>query len=325
MAKEIKIAFIGNGYIARQHLGILKTFKYAKIIGYLDGKTDKFKISVAKKIFGKRFNPMKQLIASRPDMVYICTPPYIRFKYEQILIKNKINYFVEKPPIIDKHKKLLRILSKLGNKLIVIPGFQWRFFNFNNLLMECLKKDSVRFIYAERLLPTPFKEWKLDKEKSGGIMYEFLIHMIDYCQFLFKADIKFIKYCANSPKIGKNNDKNYNLNDAEILIFKIKDILCNVYGTNYTSNNNYLKLTFVGQKKLYRISFNKNNKVILEIINNNRIEKVISENFNDAYKKENDFVMKTILKNKKSNMHYMNSLAMAGKLIAAIKKGEIIS
>ena len=118
MVKEIKIAFIGNGYIARQHLDILKTFKYVKVIGYLQGKTDKLIISPAKRKFGKRFNLMKQMIASRPDMVYVCTPPYIRFEYEQILIKNQINYFVEKPPIIDKHKKLLGILC-----LSIIGGF----------------------------------------------------------------------------------------------------------------------------------------------------------------------------------------------------------
>jgi len=53
MVKEIKIAFIGNGYIARQHLNILRTFKYVKVIGYLDGKTDKLTISPAKKNLAK--------------------------------------------------------------------------------------------------------------------------------------------------------------------------------------------------------------------------------------------------------------------------------
>ncbi|MCK9329804.1 MAG: Gfo/Idh/MocA family oxidoreductase [Candidatus Cloacimonetes bacterium] len=318
--KKIKIAFVGNGYMARQHLKILKKFSDVNIIGYLgSGKKPYDKVEG----FGIKFDTLQQLINSGPDLVCLCTPPCARFEYERELIKENVNYFVEKPPVINKQGDLIKILVRKRNKLNIIVGFQWRYFSFNNLLKENIKNDQVRFIYAERLLSTPFNEWKMSKEKSGGIMHEFLIHVIDYCRYLFDAQAEFIGYFANKPIAGKRNDNNYDLNDSEVLVFKVKNILCNIFGTNYSFNNNFFKLTLVGQKNIYRISFEKNGDTRFEIINNNKIKKTLIEKYDAPYIKESIFLINQIKSASKKNDKYIDSLLMSERIIKAIKKGKL--
>lgn len=317
--KKIKIAFIGTGYIARQHLKILRNFKDVDIIGYLGSGGGRLEN------FGRRFGTLRQLIDSGVDLVFLCTPPYARFEFEQELIKGNINYFVEKPPAIDRQRELLKILSKKKNGLNIIPGFQWRFFGFNNFLKECVKNDQVRFIYAERLLTIPFQDWKINKDKSGGIMYEFLIHVIDYCQYLLGVKAEFVGYFANKPRIGKNDDRKYNLNDSEVMVFRVGDVLCNIFGSNYSLNNNFFNLTIVGQKNIYRISFDKNGNIKFEIIADNKVRKTFREKFENPYIKENTFVINQIKSGIKTTDKYLDSLRMSRRIIKTIRDGKLFA
>jgi predicted dehydrogenase len=313
--RKLKIAFIGTGTIAKTHLDCLKELSLSKdipnfeVIGHISPGEQKRDLA-----FSQKISSIEELIKMRPDAVYLCTPPFARFEYESKLLKNNINYFVEKPPTFNYANNILKLLD--NSKSCVGIGMNWRYFHFNHLLKELIRNDNIGFVSANRFFQMPFKDWKLKKEKSGGIMLEVMFHAIDYCSYILESCPQLTYYHPSSSTISKNIDSASNLPDSEILIFSIGDTLCNFSGTNYTVHNNYFLLNFVGVNQIYQIRFEYNKqKIILEVMKQGEVIEKYSEDSLTPYKQENlDFILS--LKEKNSNSEKYKSLLHLSKQIS---------
>lgn len=300
-----KVAFIGSGLASRIHLKNLKDLS-SKIT--LSGcinphfeNYEKERLIIYKKLFGKIFTDIDKLLnLEKPDIVLLCTPPFARFQYEKMLISKGINYLVEKPPLFRRQEDLIELLNKHNNSTISI-GYQWRYLEFNNYLSRKIKEDKISHINIRRFTTLPFVPWKYNNRKSCGTIYERLMHAIDYCEYLFKDYVEPISYSSNLPLISKNIEGESSLPDAEILVFRINNILGNISTVSCCQDNDVDEISLVGEKNIYKIVSKSNGTIKLDILINNKIVETFIDSSKELYKRELlDFLY--ALKNKENSI-----------------------
>src|SRR3989338_1739092 len=99
--RKYKVGFIGIGTMARKHLSIITELSKKRLIPSIDivGHLGSRRKPAGNR-FGKLFTNIDEFIkTTKPDLVYLCTPPFARAIYEKLLIENNISYFVEKPTL----------------------------------------------------------------------------------------------------------------------------------------------------------------------------------------------------------------------------------
>jgi len=312
--RKYKVGFIGTGIMARKHLSVITELSKKKlippidIVGHLGSR-----IKPALNKFGKSFTNVEEFIkTTKPDLIYLCTPPFARVIYEKYLIENNISYFVEKPTLNTEALSIIKLLGgKTKKNLVIQTGFHWRYLKFNKTLKDLFDEDSIRLVIGYRFGSLPFQNWKLDKKLSGGSVYERLIHIVDLCKYLLKGNFKIIQYTNNKSTLNKTIEPDCNIPDAEILIFKIGEVLCNVSSATYSNFNNLLELRFIGQNNIYNICLNNNGSVELQLIHNNHITKKYSENSEKLYKKENIYFWKSVInKDRNSIQNYKKDVEL---------------
>ena len=96
---KAKLAVIGCGGIGTYHLGhFLQFTDIIDMVGFCDLIPERAQSFVEKAGQGKAFTDYKEMLDEvKPDMVFICIPPYCHGEVEDEVIKRKIHFFVEKP------------------------------------------------------------------------------------------------------------------------------------------------------------------------------------------------------------------------------------
>ena len=137
--------FIGLGSIGQRHLrNIKKLYPKSNIYAYrrlnlsplLNNKNISLSGNLEKKNNIIKIYNLKNIEKLNLDAGFVCSPTSMHCDDAEILIKKKINTFIEKPidSNLNKAKNLLQISKK--NKIITMVGFNFKF----NPLVNFIKK-----------------------------------------------------------------------------------------------------------------------------------------------------------------------------------------
>ena len=93
----IRVAFVGAGGIAGFHLSHLVKIPDTRVVGFCDVDSSRAEAK-AKDHKAKAYSdPRRMLDATKPDAVYVCTPPFAHGPYELDAVARGCHLFVEKP------------------------------------------------------------------------------------------------------------------------------------------------------------------------------------------------------------------------------------
>lgn len=289
---KMNFAFIGvASYIAPRHFYAIKSLKHNLVISYdihdnvgiLDryfpdvlhfNKFDKFQ---------KEFMKLKKKI----DYLVIATPNYLHYRYIKFGLENKIQVICEKPLVISfNHMKQIEQLE-IKYRTSVFNILQIRTLKVVKNLKKKINKGKFYNVNINYITPRGHwyqSSWKGKPKKSGGLLFNIGIHLIDLVCYLF-GDYKSYKMFRLNDKIAKGQIL---FNNAEV--------------------NFYLS---IDRKDL---SKDKNKKVIRDfIINNRKIDLV--KNFDQAHID----CYKEIINKKKFNLNSVKkSIFLASKLKNAL-------
>ena len=277
---KMNFAFIGvASYIAPRHFYAIKSLKHNLIISYdihdNVGILDKF-FPYALHFnkfdeFEKEFKKLKKKI----DYLVVATPNHLHYRYIKFALKNKVQVICEKPLVISFNhiKQIEKLETKYGKSVFNI--LQLRTLKVIKDLKKQINKDKFYDVNINYITPRGHwyqSSWKGKSKKSGGLLFNIGIHLIDLVCYLF-GDYK-------SYKMFRLNDKKAK---GQILF-------------NNAKVNFYLS---IDRKDLSKY---KNKKVVRDfIINNQKVDLV--KNFDqahiDCYKKiinKKEFDLKSIKK-----------------------------
>ena len=275
----INFAIIGvAGYVAPRHLQAIQILKHNLLISYdnaskklvLDRYFSNCKVHNQFSKFKKNFINLKNKI----NFTVILTPNYTHFKYIKFALSYGSNVICEKPLVLttDHLKQLEKLEAKYNRKVYTI--LQLRTLKVIKKIKKKIKfnkkKNYVRINYITPRGLQYKKTWKGNFRKSGGILFNIGIHLLDLLCYLF-GDYKSCKLTVNNKnynqgKVLFNNaeaDFYLSINKKDLKKYKgksmIKDFIINGKKLDLFKNSNGAHIS------CYKEILNKNHFGIKEV------------------------------------------------------------
>lgn len=313
--RKIKIALVGCGRIAKQHLkAINKLNKKVELI-YVFSRDLKKAKKYGEQYNSKRYtNNINEVITSKEiDLVIITTPNNTHYELSKLFIKNNKHVFVEKPLTNTylEAEELINLAKK--NKVILRVGYICRYFESHKIIKNNIKQiGQLRKIINIRTKNKKIIDWWLNEER-------FLLlfqgsHSIDLINWLVR--IRCDEVNASLGYINKKF-KGETLFNLEL---KFKNNLTATIMHSFFSGESINYLTIFGDKGVMEVKdFSKvylNGNLIFKT-NKDYVEKAFQEQINDLIK---------IIKSKKYSDEYVNNLLLTQKIMEAgyMSKGNKI-
>jgi UDP-N-acetyl-2-amino-2-deoxyglucuronate dehydrogenase len=199
--KAKNFAIIGvSGFIAKRHLYAIKRLKHNLLISF--DKSDS--VGILDKyfpncLFFNNFSNFKKKIISlkkKIDYLVILTPNYTHFFYIKFALSNGLNVICEKPLVLTiNHLNKIELLKKKYERK-VYTILQIRNLSIINKLKKKIS-STKKFFQVKVKYITPRGKWyqntwKGNESKSGGILFNIGIHLIDVLAYLFE-EVKSFK------------------------------------------------------------------------------------------------------------------------------------
>lgn len=189
----VRIAFVGAGDMARQHMRHVVSIAGAEIVALCDLDTNAAEnardavVAAASEQPGAEilrgaeiYNDVNRMLASSaPDGVYVCIPPSTHGQVEQTLIDAGVAMFVEKPVTLDLGLAV-RIRDAIKSKgLIAASGYQSRYGSLVEFLVETIGSRRIGMTVCNRYTRLPSKPWYRKQALSGGQVVDMSTHQVD--------------------------------------------------------------------------------------------------------------------------------------------------
>lgn len=191
--QKLRMAFIGAGGIAAQHLNALKKFDDVEVVALADLNAKGLKArgeayGVAEESLFTDYQKMLDQV--KPDAVNVCTPNGQHAPCSIAALKAGAHVIVEKPMGMNaKECKAMIAAAKSAKKKLVI-GFQFRFDPKTQFLLA-LQKDGVfgdiRFGRVQALRRRGIPSWGVFGRKDlqgGGPLIDIGVHTLEMCHYL---------------------------------------------------------------------------------------------------------------------------------------------
>lgn len=215
-----KLCIIGCGGIGTYHLGHFLDYKDIELAGFCDLVIEKAEAFVKRAGQGKAYTDYKVMYDEvKPDMVFICVPPYCHGEIEFETIARGIPMFIEKPVALDL-ELAYRIRDAIEQAhLITAVGFQCRYSDIVDNTRAFVESHEVPFVECVRMGGVPMVEWWRDKSRSGGQIVEQTIHNYDMVRYMMGEPAEVFTLGARGFVKGIEN---YDTDDLSTTVVRFK-------------------------------------------------------------------------------------------------------
>jgi len=215
----VRVAFIGAGGIAGFHLRHLEKIPDVQVVGFCDVVREKAR-SRAKEYKAKAYSDHRRMLdATKPDAVYVCTPPFAHGPYELDAVARGCHLFVEKP-IATSMETALEVRDAVKKAGVVSAvGYQDRYQDIIARLRKFLRTRQAATAMGYWMGGMPGVAWWRVKAQSGGQHTEQTTHIFDMMRYLF-GEVRAVFAAASTGLM--THVPNYDVEDvsAVTLIFK---------------------------------------------------------------------------------------------------------
>jgi len=248
-----KLAIIGCGGIGNYHMKhFLQFTDFVELAGFCDLIPERAQAFQEMAGTGKAYTDYKVMLDEvKPDMVFICIPPYCHGEIEFDLIERGIHFFVEKPLALDLDLARRIRDAAAAKGLITASGFQCRYSNLVEPNKAFVENNQVVFIEASRMGGIPGTDWWKIKSLSGGQIAEQTIHQFDIIRYMVGDPEEVFTYGARGY-ITQEECPGYDTDDLSTTVVKFKNGIIGVISTGcYSKSGNCLdsKVTFSTRDK----------------------------------------------------------------------------
>jgi predicted dehydrogenase len=180
----IRVGMIGAGNFATVHLRALAQEPDVEIVAHVSASGQRAQAN-ARAYGGSAFAGVEAFVdEAHPDAAWICTPPGAHGPIEDVLIRRKIPFFVEKPLAADLKtaEEIARALD--ASRIIAAVGYHWRAMDTIPDVRKTLASARVLMVSGVWLDAPPPSAWWYRAATGGGQMLEQATHLIDLARLL---------------------------------------------------------------------------------------------------------------------------------------------
>lgn len=328
------VAIIGGGFISNIHAQCYKNLG-VKIEAMADISEDvrkDFAIKYNCKTY-KSAEEMLKDISDNIDIVDICAPTYLHEELILLALKYNKHIICEKPLSINLNS-VDNIISKLkSSDRYLMVAQVLRFWAEYVKIKEWIEEGvfgNIKLVSAMRLAQHPKSEWFYNPKKSGGGIFEFHIHDIDFLCYLF-GDVKEV-YANGS----KDENESWDFINSSI---KFKNGISASAQGIFGITDNYpftANMKVIGDKATAEyslsagVNLDSNGKQSNSLILYRKGKEPIIENIKskDAYELELEYFIDCVKNNKKPEIVSLDSIKRTIKtincLIESLESGNIV-
>ena len=328
------VAIIGGGFISNIHAQCYKNLgiKIEAIADISEKVRQEFKEKYNCKTYSSA-EEMLENVSDDIDLVDICAPTFLHEEFILLALKHNKHVICEKPLSINIDF-VENIIDKFeNNNRYLMTAQVLRFWTEYVKIKEWIEEGifgNIKLVSAMRLAQHPKSEWFYNPKKSGGGIFEFHIHDVDFLCYLF-GDIKEV-YANGS----KDENESWDFINSSI---KFKNGISASAQGIFGITDNYpftANIKVIGDKATAEyslsagVNLDSDGKQSNSLILYRKGKEPIIENIKskDAYELELEYFIDCVKNNKKPEIVSLDSIKRTIKtinyLIKSLESGNIV-
>ena len=185
----IKVALVGIGGMGKNHFNIYRKFTDIEFVAACDIRQERIDLFAPECPNMKFYTDYAQMLKTeKPDVVDVCTPTYLHAEHAIAAMRAGAHVICEKPMALNSEETAAIISEAEKTGKTFMSAHVVRFMKPFAYLAETIKSGKygkLLKLNLRRISGTPtwsWENWFLDKEKSGHVVLDLIIHDIDYMQ-----------------------------------------------------------------------------------------------------------------------------------------------
>ncbi len=247
-----RLALIGCGGIGGYHLSHFKQYgDIIDMVGFCDLVRARAEDYAGQMGSDAVFTDYREMLDTvKPEIVFVCVPPYCHGDIERDLIARGIHFFVEKPVALDMALAKEILAGVKEKNLITGCGFQCRYSKLVAPNKAFVENNEVVYVECARMGGIPGTDWWADKSLSGGQIVEQTVHQFDIIRYMMGEPETVFTF--GTTGFVKNGPANYKTDDLTTTVVKFKSgVLASISTGCYATGGNCFdsKVTFSTKDK----------------------------------------------------------------------------
>lgn len=199
----MRVGLVGAGAVGGRHARTLSEFDDVEIVGIHDPDDD-VAAALADGLGVPALGSLDDLLAQRPDAVWLCVPPFAHGDPELALVRAGLPFFVEKPLAADLAVAERVAAAVAAAELPTATGYHWRHLDTVDRARAALQDRTVRLVDARWWGTTPPPRWWSRADLSGGQVVEQATHLLDLVRLLAGEVVSVVG--GSAPSTSSSRD-----------------------------------------------------------------------------------------------------------------------
>lgn len=243
VGEKLRVAVIGAGGIGRHHAARAAHYG-AAVVAVHDARLDAAR-ELAAQHGALATDRLDELFDQRLDLAIVATPPTVRLEPIRRACDRRVHLLIEKPPALTvaEARECSALIDRAG--VLAGCGFQLRYGSAFEKLRDMLAGETVHV--ARSLLCTNYylnpatKGWYLQKQHSGGSLFEQGVHPLDAVRYVL-GDARCVRAGAFAVKNMAADRPEYDSENSVQVAYELDN---GVFGTHLNHcGTDYLDMNF---------------------------------------------------------------------------------
>ena len=200
----LRVACVGTGFIAEQHLRALSGMADVQIVAVADPQPERAAQAAARYASRAYGDGLALLATEELDAVWICVPPFAHGALEAAAIARRLPFFVEKPLALDLATAQGIADQLAGTGLTTAVGYHWRHVDVVQRAAELLAQTPAELVTGYWWDSTPRVPWWPQRAYSGGQVVEQTTHIFDLARHL-AGDVEVVTAAERAAPDGSDD------------------------------------------------------------------------------------------------------------------------
>lgn len=185
---QLKTAVVGAGFIGVTHIEAHLVAGNTQLVAVVD-MNESLGSEVAARYGLAHYATLGELLRAMPEvqLIDVCVPTWLHEECVVSALEAGRHVLCEKPVTfsLESFRRMRAAAEKAGVQLMVAQVV--RFWPEYERLQELKAQEAfgkIHMVHARRLCETPnWSPWYSDPEKSGGALYDLMLHDLDFVQY----------------------------------------------------------------------------------------------------------------------------------------------
>jgi myo-inositol 2-dehydrogenase/D-chiro-inositol 1-dehydrogenase len=216
----MRVAVIGAGWIAADHVGVLTKLEDVELIAVCDLDRERAaQLAPEGATVYERWEDV--LEREHPDALWVCTPPLVHREPTLAALERGMHVYLEKPVARTPEDAAAIVDAAAASEAVCAIGYQWHATEVLDDLRSALDGQRIALLAGHSIGPTGSRPWFLDRRQGGGNILERGSHQIDLVRTV-AGEVARVQAAGSHVLLGQAEGDAGDIEDAATLVLHLE-------------------------------------------------------------------------------------------------------